>query len=102
VEFVVVTVSVEVPVPLGANVMLEGESVVTGPDGETVDVRVTVPLKPLRLETVIVDVPDIPGARLRLEGLADNLKLPWVVDVTVTSIDAAWEIVPLVPVTVAE
>lgn len=43
-------------------------------DGEMVSERATVPVKPLRPETVIVDVPGLPTATLTLVGLAATVK----------------------------
>ncbi len=58
------TVNVEVPdMPAGIVTVAEGVNDVVGPfgeTGETVAVKLTVPLKPLVLVTVMVDVPDWP------------------------------------------
>lgn len=64
-----VTVRVEVPEP----VMLAGLRVAVIPD-EAVTVRETTPENPLRALTVIVDVPDVLGAIVTLEGFADKEK----------------------------
>jgi hypothetical protein len=58
VELEVMTNRVEIPVPLGPSVTLDGEIVVAGPAGETVDVRVIVPVNPLTLVAIMVEVPD--------------------------------------------
>jgi len=52
-------------------VMLAGVSVQVRPvDGDIVDARLTVPLKPCRAVTVIVDVPAWPARTVTLVGLA--------------------------------
>jgi hypothetical protein len=43
-------------------------------EGETVSESVTVPVKPLTAETVIVEVPAFPTVTLTLVGLAARLK----------------------------
>ncbi len=54
--------------------MLVGERVHVRPAGETVDVRVTVPVKPFSGATVIVEVAAIPTLTEALVGLAVTLK----------------------------
>jgi hypothetical protein len=46
--------------PPAPNETLEGFSVTVGPAGETVDDRVTVPVKPFRLTKAMVDLPEEP------------------------------------------
>ena len=54
---------------------LVGESVHVKPvEGETAAVSETVPLKPLRPETVIVEVPEEPDTAFTLAEVADTLK----------------------------
>ncbi len=54
---------------------LVGERVHVRPvEGETAAVSETVPLKPLRPEAVIVEVPEEPDTTLMLARLADTLK----------------------------
>lgn len=65
--------------------------------GETVNARLTMPVKPLILVNVMVDEADDPGRRATLTGLAEMLKMP-----TLTVTTTAWERRPLVPVTVTE
>ncbi len=64
VEVVVETVRVEVPdVPAEIVTLAEGVNDAVGPPGETGEMlaaKFTVPLKPLTLVTVMVDVPDEP------------------------------------------
>lgn len=67
VEFVVVMVRVEVPEPPAILVLL---NVATGPDGATVAVRDTTPLKPLILETIIAEVAEAPAFTVRTDGFA--------------------------------
>jgi len=91
-----VTVTVKVPgveevhdrvdaplvVPL-LSVILVGDRVQLRPvDGETVAVRLTVPVKPLRPVTVMAEVPVPPEGKLRVVGLAVTEK-SWTVYVTV-------------------
>ncbi len=54
------TVRVEVADPPEGTMTLTGLREGVGPDGETVAAKLTVPLKPLMLVTVMVDVPDEP------------------------------------------
>jgi len=75
--------------------MLVGLSEHARPEGETVDVRVTVPVKPLTGVTVTVEVPVAPELMLTVVGLAVTVKS---LTVKVTVADADWD--PLVPVTV--
>ena len=99
-----VTVTVYVPAgPLQESVevcdnpstILVGLRVQLRPAGETVEVRATVPVNPLRGATVMVDVPEPPAGKLMLVGLAEIVK-SWTVMVTI----ALWDSDPLVPVTV--
>jgi len=78
-------------------VMLVGLRVQVSPlAGEILLVRLTVPVKPLRAMTVIVDVPATPGVVLTVVGLANIWKsTTWTVIVAVVC-----DSVPLVPVTV--
>ncbi len=56
-----------------------------GPVGDTPTLRATLPEKPLRLVSVIVEVPDDPCTILKVVGLEDMLKSgPTTVTVTVT------------------
>ena len=75
--------------------MLVGLDVQERPEGETLEVRATVPVNPLTGATVIVDVAAAPAKALTLVGLALTVK-----SVTVTATVAVWTIDPLVPVTV--
>ena len=73
------TVMVAVPEPLEARVILDGLRPTLGelseiPDEPTDADRLTVPLNPLMLERVIVDVPDDPGLRVIVVGFAAMLK----------------------------
>lgn len=68
VEDVVETVSVEVAdVPEERVTLMELNDGV-GPEGETPVAKLTVPLKPLRLVNVMVEVPDAPCRNVREEG----------------------------------
>ena len=78
--------------------MLVGLRVQVRPAGETVDVRATVPVNPLRGATVIVDVPAAPARTATLVGLAVTVKSGTLPTVTVTVVE--WLSDPLVPVTV--
>jgi hypothetical protein len=57
---VVPIVKVEEAEPPAPNETLEGFSATVGPAGETVDDRMTVPMKPFRLTKVMVDFPEEP------------------------------------------
>ena len=75
---------------------LVGLSVVDNPDvGDTVALRLTVPVKPLTAVTVIVEVPVAPATMVTLVGLADIVK-----SVTVKVAVAVCTSDPLVPVMV--
>ena len=63
--------------------------------GETAAVRLTIPLKPCRPVTVIVDVPEAPARIVTVVGLAAIVK-SWTVKFTVAECDSPL----LVPVTV--
>ncbi len=65
------------------------------PDGETEEVRLTVPVKPFTGANVIVDVTVVPLVLLIVVGFADTVK-SLIVTVTVAERASA----PLVPVTV--
>ena len=54
-------VSVDVPVPPLVRVMLEGLTDAVRPEGETLVERETVPVKPLRLVTVTVEMAEEPA-----------------------------------------
>lgn len=77
--------------------MLLGARVQVSPDGDTDDVRATVPVKPPRGATVMVDVAAVPAVVVTLVGLAVTLK-SMLTTVTVTV--AVWDSDPLAPVTV--
>ncbi len=54
-------VSVDVPVPPLVRVMLEGLTYAVRPEGETLVESETVPVKPLRLVTVTVEMAEEPA-----------------------------------------
>jgi hypothetical protein len=63
--------------------MLVGDKVQVRPvNGETTAVSETAPLKPLKPETVIIDVPAEPDKTATLAGIAVTLK-SWTVKVTI-------------------
>jgi hypothetical protein len=75
--------SVDVPLVIEPRVMLVGDIVQVRPvDGETTAVSETVPVKPLKPETAIVDVPAEPDETATLAGVAVTLK-SWTVKVTI-------------------
>ena len=83
--------------PLGTETMVGIRVVVrVGSDGLTVAVNDTMPWKPKRLDTVIMDVPHEPWPIVKDVGLAVSLKST---GVTVTVIVARRTSPPLVPVT---
>jgi hypothetical protein len=68
---------------MAPRVMLVGDKVQVRPvNGETAAVSETVPLKPLKPETVIVDVPAEPDETATLAEFAVTLK-SWTVKVTI-------------------
>jgi len=76
--------------------MLVGLTVHVKPDGETEVVRLTVPVKPLTGDTVIVELPATPGVVLTLLGLANI----WKSTTCTVTVPVVWDSEPLVPVTV--
>ena len=67
--------SVLVPELPDVSVMLVGDNEHVRPvAGETVEVRLTVPAKPLRLVAVIVEVPAVPIGTVTVVGLAARVK----------------------------
>jgi len=74
VELVVQTVRVDVAVPPDGTETTVGLKLVDGPAGEIVDVRLTLPLNPLTLVTVIVEVAQEPWMMLMTLGLAAMVK----------------------------
>ncbi len=69
------TVKVDVAVPPLVKVMLVALRIALGPGGETVVERLTVPVKPFTLETVMVEGPEDPALMDRLVGLGARPKL---------------------------
>ncbi len=69
------TVRVEVAVPPLVRVTLVELRAVVRPIGETRVERLTVPVKPYRLETAMVEVTEEPARTVRLVGLVMTLKL---------------------------
>ncbi len=65
------------------NVTVVGLKVAPGPP-ETLRVRVTFPLKPLRLFTVMTEVPEEPAGKLKEAGRAEILKSRGRITVTMT------------------
>ena len=75
--------SIEVPLVIEPMVMLVGDIVqVRLVEGETAAISETVPVKPLKPETVIVDVPAEPDETATLAEFAITLK-SWTVKVTI-------------------
>ena len=70
------------------------------PAGELFPDRVIVPVNPLRLVRVIVEVAVDPALTLSELGLADILRSPVLIELTVTVIVVWWDRDPLVPVVV--
>ena len=75
--------------------MLLAERMQASPDGETVSVSPTVPVKPFSGATVIVEVADTPAVVVTVVGLAVTEK-SWKANTTVPE----FTVEPLVPVTV--
>ncbi len=97
------TDNIEVAVPRGDNVTLVGLRLAMGPfatTGETVAVRLRVPVKPLRLISVIVEVPAVPAETVMLLlAVIFQSACPSCVTTMVTV--AMWDGTPVpVPVTV--
>ncbi len=79
------TVRTEVPVPPDKRVMIPGARLTVSPAGTETD-RVTVPVKPLRLFRVAVEVAEVPCTTLRLLGLTVREKSGIGEGLTVTEI----------------
>jgi hypothetical protein len=78
------------------NATLVGDTVQVRPvEGETADVRATVPVNPWSEVTVTVEVPENPVSTVAVVGFAETVK-SCTVNVTATE----WESELLVPVTV--
>ncbi len=92
------TVRVDDPLPPDESVTLVGLTGAVRPDCDTDVESITVPEKPLRLARLMVDVPDEPDWKLRLEGPLEMLKSGEATTLTVTVVECDKE--PLVPVTV--
>ncbi len=86
---------VEFTFALGPTKTEDGRNVTTRPFCETMDVRTTVPLKPLMLVTVTLDELDPPGRRVTKRTGSETLKST---TMTVTVVELVCK--PLVPVTV--
>jgi hypothetical protein len=67
-------VKVELADPPDESVRLVGFTEMVGPAGETVTPRATVPVNPLKLVTVMVDVVDEPCPSESVDGDAEILK----------------------------
>jgi hypothetical protein len=85
-----------VEVPEVPRVMLVGDRLQVSPLGETEEVRLTVPVKPLCALTVIVDVPDVPARTVTAVGFAVTVYAVPELTVTVAAVVNP----PPVPVTV--
>jgi hypothetical protein len=80
-------------------VKVVGPHVAVRPDGLIDVARLTVPVKPFRLATVIATFAEEPTAKLTLVGLAEIAKSGGGVTLKVTF--AEWDSDPLIPATVA-
>ncbi len=89
---------VEDPLPPLVRVALVGLNDIAKPEGETEEVRLTVPAKLLRLEREIVEVLELPDWKLTVEVLLEMLKSGGTTTFADTTTEC--ERVPLVPVTV--
>jgi hypothetical protein len=65
-----VTFKVELPAPLEARAIVAGLRFALGPEGETEADRLMVPEYPLKLDRLMVEVPDLPWTMVRVVGLA--------------------------------
>ena len=88
-------VSVDVPVPPLVRVMLEGLTDAVRPEGETLVERETVPVKPLRLVRVIVEMAEEPAVVETMVGLAETLKLDGLDGRTLVNLMVEGEEVPV-------
>ncbi len=68
------TVRVEVAVAPDERLKLVGFTEAVGPAGETEVFSVAAPANPLKLDNIMVDVPEDPAVRMRLEELAATPK----------------------------
>jgi hypothetical protein len=88
-------VRVEVPVPELASTNVDGFTASEGPDGDTAALIKTLPDNPLMLETVMVELAEVPGEAVSEPGLAEIEK-----STTCTTTCIEWVRDPLVPVIV--
>ena len=89
----------DVPVPPDVIVKMVGAQVAVRPvAGDTDLERVRVPVNPLRLVRVTVDVPDVPDGNVRVDGLVMMLKSGGAI--TLTEIVTVCASEPLAPVIV--
>jgi len=79
--------------------MVVGLQVAVRPDGLTAAVKLTVPVNPFTLATLIVTVAEEPTVKVTLDGLAEIVKSGGAVTLKVTV--AEWDREPPVPATVA-
>jgi hypothetical protein len=63
-----------VPIPPAVRLTVDGNTLVLGPEGETVATRTTAPVKPLLLVKLIVEVPVDPTVIITETGLAPMAK----------------------------
>ena len=94
------TFKVELPPLLEVRVTVVGLRLVIGPEGETVDDKLTVLENPLRVVRVMVEVPDDPWIIFNELGFAEIAKSGDDGCVTVTETLVECECDPPVPVTV--
>jgi hypothetical protein len=88
-------VSVEVPEDPLDNATEDGLRATVGPEGETVAVSDMLPDSPLTLESVMLELAEVPGGVESELGLATIVK-----STTCTTTRTEWLREPLVPVTV--
>ena len=94
---VVDTVRLEIAAPPLERVTLVALNVAVRPAGADESVKPTVPVNPLRLVRVAVEVADDPCTMLRLLGLAVREKSGRGAPLTITETLAVWNSVPLIP-----
>jgi len=91
-------VRVETPDPPANSVTAGGLNELPGPKGEKMAVNVTLPEKPFRLVTVMVDEPEAPARMLNVAWLEETTKLAPGVTVKVSEVE--FLIDPATPFTV--
>lgn len=94
------TIKADDPTPPADRVMLEALREVVGPEGDMTADKLMIPLNPFMLNSVIVELFEVPAGMIRLVGLENTPKSLPRGGLTVTVTVTAWAKAPLAPFTV--